>query len=328
MAFFLLTLPEEGGQNWRDDGRAMLVEADSAAAARQLAAGQYGDDQDWVDASVTAVDISSLSAADLAGFKYNLQIREPALGGAEGLVHEVEYVAVASDDFDDVGAELAALLQGAPVAAAIADDGGVFTDETTEANENTTGDVTLLPASAAADDAYYFGFATPFSDLKLVISQAITGTATITWEYWNGSAWTALTVAGAGADLETAGTQPVTFTAPSDWATTTVNSQGPFYFVRLVTDGAHTQQPLATRVHVGNKTNASYSTPTLTAAVGSGDDDLGDKSLVLKVTPPGGEAASMAGLVGAVTDEGLATADLTVALVNPTAVPKLLKLIK
>jgi len=40
---------------------------------------------------------------------------------------------------------------------AYADDGGTFTDESTEALDSTADDMTLLPATPAQEDAYYWG---------------------------------------------------------------------------------------------------------------------------------------------------------------------------
>lgn len=133
------------------------------------------------------------------------------------------------------GAGLDALItarnQGLPNAA-IADDGGVLTDETTEANSGTTNDMTLTPASPAVNDAYYWGHSEQFSQMKLNVSTAGTG-LTITWEYWNGSTWTALSgVSDGTTSFTTAGLNYVSWTLPGNWATTTVNSQGPYYYVR------------------------------------------------------------------------------------------------
>ena len=62
--------------------------------------------------------------------------------------------------------------------AAIAEDGGVFVDETEEASSNATADMTLLPTTQALNDAYYFGHNEDFNRLKLDISTARTGTYT------------------------------------------------------------------------------------------------------------------------------------------------------
>lgn len=329
MAFFLLTLPEEGGQAIVAEAKGYLVEADSAAQARDMATAQFGADQDWTDASVTAVDIDTLSAADYEGWKYKLTIRDPAQGGNEGIQHRVEYIGIAADTVNTIGGELTALLQGAAAAAVIAEDGGVFVDETTEADDVTADNLTLFPAVPAAGvDRFNIGSVLPFGDIKVDVTTVGTGTYTVTWEYWDGSAWAALaSVAGDGADFKTSGVQPVSWTIPTDWVASTINSQGPFFYVRAETQtGTTTAEPVGRRIHVGNKTDASYSTPTLdAAAVG---DAIGGQSLQLEITPPGGEGKAMAALVGAITDEGIDAAVLDVVLVVPTAIPAVIKLIK
>ena len=50
------------------------------------------------------------------------------------------------------------------------DDGGAFTDYTTEARESTVDDVPLLPAAPAVNDAFYFGASSPFAFVDLDIS--------------------------------------------------------------------------------------------------------------------------------------------------------------
>ncbi len=121
--------------------------------------------------------------------------------------------------------------QGIPTAA-VADDGGVLTDETTAANSSTTNDMTLTPATPVVNDAYYWGHPEEPKALKINISTAGSG-LTITWEYWNGSSWTALSGVTDGTNSFTsAGLARVTWTQPVNWATTTVNSQGPYYYFR------------------------------------------------------------------------------------------------
>lgn len=118
--------------------------------------------------------------------------------------------------------------------AAIADDGGAFTDETTPAKNATADDMTLLPAVPAVDDAYYFGRDHEFDSIRLDISTAGAGTWTITWEYWDGTSWDPLTMTEDETTGFTIGGTGlfVRWSIPGDWATTTVNSQGPFYYVR------------------------------------------------------------------------------------------------
>jgi len=129
--------------------------------------------------------------------------------------------------------------------AAIAYDGGVYTDETTAANNTTTDDMTLLPASPAVDDAYYFGYDYRTRKITLNISTAGVGTWTITWEYYNGSSWTALSNVSDGTSGFTAsGTNNITYTLPTDWAKTTVNGIEKYFIrARLSSFTSITTQP-------------------------------------------------------------------------------------
>ena len=142
--------------------------------------------------------------------------------------------------------------QGFPNAG-IADDGGVFTDETTANNSAVENDITLMPSgSAATNDAYYWGHGEKFNQLKLEVSQAAsTGYCILDWEYWNGSVWTALSnVVDNTNEFETSGLNVVSWDEPTGWATTSVNSQGPYYYVRARNTGLPQAgtQPLGRKV--------------------------------------------------------------------------------
>jgi hypothetical protein len=142
--------------------------------------------------------------------------------------------------------------QGFPNAG-IADDGGVFTDETTANNSAVENDITLMPSgSAATNDAYYWGHGEKFNQLKLEVSQAAsTGYCILDWEYWNGSVWTALSnVVDNTDEFETSGLNVVSWDEPTGWATTSVNSQGPYYYVRARNTGLPQAgtQPLGRKV--------------------------------------------------------------------------------
>jgi len=138
--------------------------------------------------------------------------------------------------------------------AAIADDGGAQTDETTEANESTSDDMTLLPVTPAQEDAYYFGADQQFINLEVNVNQGA-GTWVITWEYWDGDSWEALAgVSDGTTGFTTTGVNNVTFTLPTDWARNTVNSQGPFYYIRArVSDYTSVSiQPLGQQSRINN----------------------------------------------------------------------------
>jgi len=122
---------------------------------------------------------------------------------------------------------------GAPLGGAVADDGGVQTDETVPANNDTTNDMTLLPAVPAMDDAYYFGHPSLWDWLELRMGTAGNGDWTIVWEYWNGTVWATLPDVNDGTSgFEVSGTRLVTFTRPVDWAQTTVSGIAGLYWIR------------------------------------------------------------------------------------------------
>lgn len=121
--------------------------------------------------------------------------------------------------------------------AAMAEDGGVFVDETEEASSNATADMTLLPTVPVANDAYNFGHDEQFTRLKLDVSTALafSGQPTVVWEYWNG-AWVALSGVTDGTQgFENAGSNIVSWTLPGDWVARSLTNQanvGDVFYVR------------------------------------------------------------------------------------------------
>jgi len=112
-------------------------------------------------------------------------------------------------------------------------DGAAYTDETTDFNDAGASDFNLMNASTpAVDDATYFGHTEKFSYIKVDVDTVGVGTWTIVWEYWNGSAWATLTIGHQGMtnfrDVNTDIKYNV-FEPPSDWATTSVNSQTAYW---------------------------------------------------------------------------------------------------
>ena len=109
---------------------------------------------------------------------------------------------------------------------AVADDGGVQTDETAAANSAVANDMTLLPANPIACDAYYFGEDTPFDKLTLNIGTQGGGTQLLIWEYWDGGDWSSLSnvVDSTESFTASAGNRNLTFTEPVGWSLTTVSA--------------------------------------------------------------------------------------------------------
>jgi len=139
-----------------------------------------------------------------------------------------------------------------PVGGAVADDGGVQTDETAAANNPTANDMTLLPATPAVNDAYYFGYSAPWDWLRLNIGTAGAGVWTITWEYWNGTAWVELPdIVDGTSHFGNAGVNDVTFTRPGDWATTTILTMSLYWIrARVSSFTSITTQPLGTQAWI------------------------------------------------------------------------------
>jgi hypothetical protein len=104
MGFFYVDI---SGGSTENGIKTMLIEADTLAIAKALADIQFDGDSNWDDgAEVTT------AAADLEGWSYRVRVGKDLvdnpLGGLPDV--DVEYVGVASDTADLVGAELKDLL--------------------------------------------------------------------------------------------------------------------------------------------------------------------------------------------------------------------------
>lgn len=136
---------------------------------------------------------------------------------------------------------------------AIADDGGVQTDETTEANSAAPNDMTLLPGVPQVDDAYYFGLGDPWDWLCINIGQAGAGSWTIVWEYYNGATWVTLpNVYDTSNGFRSSGKQSVAFQRPDDWGTQSILLLD-LYWIRgrVSAYSSITTQPLGTQAWIG-----------------------------------------------------------------------------
>jgi hypothetical protein len=130
-------------------------------------------------------------------------------------------------------------------------DNGVFTDFTTAAMNSTSADVTFFPASEVANqDSFYIGHTEQFGAMKLDISTAATGTYTIAYQYWNGSTWASLTgVTDNTSSLSVTGENKVSWTIPGNWATSTQDGAGPYYYIRIMlTSGSFTVNPIGSNI--------------------------------------------------------------------------------
>jgi hypothetical protein len=136
------------------------------------------------------------------------------------------------------------------VKGAAQDDGGVFTDYTAEAQDSTSSDVVLLPTTPATDDAFYLGFDIPAGMSTVDIDVAGVGTWAITWEYYNGSSWAALSdVDDRTSAFSIIGRNIVIWTVPADWAASTVVSISAYWVrARVSSFSSITTQPLGSLI--------------------------------------------------------------------------------
>ena len=90
-----------------------------------------------------------------------------------------------------------------------------YIDDTTDAQSAAESDFNL--ATATAKDGFWISSNQKFSKIVFTMAEQMAGTPVAAWTYWNGSAWTALTVAGitwTAAEADRTGT----FTPPDAWA--------------------------------------------------------------------------------------------------------------
>jgi hypothetical protein len=112
----------------------------------------------------------------------------------------------------------------------------------------TLNDMTLLPATLAVNDAYYFGYKKKFYVLELDIGQAGAGTYSLAWEYWNGIGWTALVDLNDGTNaFKSSWTNEVSHTPQADWGLTNILGMNLYWIrARITATGTGYDQPLGT----------------------------------------------------------------------------------
>lgn len=129
---------------------------------------------------------------------------------------------------------------------AFLNDGGSYTDYTTQANTSGTDYCPLMPAVVVIGDAFYFGFDEQFNGVKLNIGTAAVGSGNIVWEYWCGS-WSSLSVSDGTNNFTQVGENAVTFTRETNWSQSTVNGTSLYWIRARLDSGTYTTQPLLTQ---------------------------------------------------------------------------------
>lgn len=146
---------------------------------------------------------------------------------------------------------------GTSVQFAFLDDGGSFTDDSADAKDAGAGDVPLLPATPAQNDAFYFGAPVRFKQIEMDVAgtNGVSATTDLKFEYWNGSAWASfsgLTDGTSGLTDLSAG-KKISWSIPATWALKTVNSQSAYWFRIRENAGSPSWStiPLVSQVNLG-----------------------------------------------------------------------------
>lgn len=155
-----------------------------------------------------------------------------------------------NNNFDTSNASLATAPDGnkaAQVWQVDADAGPAFSDQTTDFNDAGAGDWVVFPATDAVGDYAAIGLSFPFNKLILTSVGGTQGVGgVVVWEYWNGSAWTALSGVTDGTTSFTAALgagQTVSWTVPGDWAAQVLNGSASLYYVRARITTTYTTNP-------------------------------------------------------------------------------------
>lgn len=147
---------------------------------------------------------------------------------------------------------------------ALALDGpATYSDITANCNTLVSGDIDLLPAAPANDDAVFIGADEKFWCIDVYMDGGVFNSDnTFAIQYWNGAAWTAIPAVTDGTNGGTAGLTfnqngRIYFSPPADWATQTVNGITA-YWVRIIVTAAGVDSPKATHIQVGFNATSSF----------------------------------------------------------------------
>ncbi len=127
----------------------------------------------------------------------------------------------------------------------------VYTDLTTDLADAGASDVDIFPSTEATGDQFAIGFTSPFS--KLAIVTGTVGTVgTVTYKYWNGTAWTAVSGMTDTTSGLTVSPGTVVWTMPTDWARKSINGSAELYFIVIECATTYTINPLVTSATIEN----------------------------------------------------------------------------
>ncbi len=139
------------------------------------------------------------------------------------------------------------------------DDNGSYTNILTNWNNDTTA-TAIFPTTEVVDqDGHIFGYSEQFTSVEFEISTAGVAGA-VTFQYWNGTAWTDLSNVVDGTNSFTATASEgaydryrVTWDLPGDWATRQLSAEGQQYYIRANIDTVYTTNPQIQQGRIGQR---------------------------------------------------------------------------
>ena len=126
----------------------------------------------------------------------------------------------------------------------IEETGPAYTDVTTEFGSDAS-DVQIF---AADDDYIYVGYDSTFEGIEVVLAIVSSDDILAVFEYWDGSAWTALTVTDGTNGFIQDG--DIEITVPVDWAAVDVNGTSKFYVRIQRTENTVTTPPTEDTIRI------------------------------------------------------------------------------
>lgn len=177
----------------------------------------------------------------------------------------------AGNSFDSTGSHTLAI-QNDSMSQVWQVDNTTFVDQSSGANDATNANWTVFPATEDTSDYCAIGYSQKF---KKVIFDYANGTAgvggSVTWQYWNGSTWAALSGvsdATTGFTASVADGRILTFTVPSDWAASSLNGSQNLFYIRALVAGTYSTNPILDQGFIGGTGSV---TQTAAAAVSGGE---------------------------------------------------------
>ena len=126
----------------------------------------------------------------------------------------------------------------------IEETGPAYTDVTTEFGS----DASDIQIFAADDDRIYVGYDATFEGIEVVLAIVSSDDIVAVFEYWDGSAWTALTVVDGTNGFVQSG--DIEITVPVDWTTKDVNGVSKFYVRIQRTENTVTTPPTEDTIRI------------------------------------------------------------------------------